>query len=76
MLPFLSESTLWRVSLFGSLYFTVCKNRYAHSLITLQCSVGSSAVKKAKLDGSLFNQVYGQTIQESFQYFQVAKVSD
>ena len=39
---------------FGSLYFTVCKNRYTHSLIIPQYSVGSSAVIKAKRDGSLF----------------------
>ena len=39
---------------FCSLYFTVCKNRYTHSLIIPQYSVGSSAVKKAKCDGSLF----------------------
>ena len=53
MLPFHSGS-LWRVSLFDSLYFTVCKNRYTHSLIIPQYSVGSSAVKIAKCDGSLF----------------------
>ena len=47
MLPSHSWS-LWRVSLFGSPYFTVCKNRYTHSLIIPQYSVGSSAVKKAK----------------------------
>ena len=47
MLPSHSGS-LWRVSLFGSPYFTVCKNRYTHSLIIPQYSVGSSAVKKAK----------------------------
>ena len=39
---------------FCSLYFTVCKNRYTHSLIIRQYSVGSSAVKNAKCDGSLF----------------------
>ena len=39
---------------FCSLYFTVCKNRYTHSLIIPQYSVGSSALKKAKRDGSLF----------------------
>ena len=49
-----SLGSLWRVSLFGSFYFTVCKNRYTHSLIIPQYSVGSSAVKRAKLDGSLF----------------------
>ena len=38
----------------GSLYFMVCKDRYTHSLIIPQYSVGSSAVKKAKCDGSLF----------------------
>ena len=32
----------------GSLYFTVCKNRYTHSPIIPQYSVGSSALKKAK----------------------------
>ena len=53
MLPFQSGS-LWRVSLFCSFYFTVCKNRHTHSLIIPQYSVGSSAVKRAKLDGSLF----------------------
>ena len=47
MLPSQSGS-LWRVSLFGSPYFTVCKNRYTHSLIIPQYLVGSSAVKKAK----------------------------
>ena len=49
------SGSLWRVSLFGSLNFTVCKNRYTRSLIIPQYSVGSNAVKKAKLDGSLFN---------------------
>ena len=39
---------------YGSLYFTVCENRYNQSLIIPQYSVGSSAVKKAKRDGSLF----------------------
>ena len=39
---------------FRSLYFTICKNRYTHSLIICQYSVGSSTVKKAKCDGSLF----------------------
>ena len=39
---------------FGSFYFTVCKSRYTHSLIIPQYSVFSSAVKRAKLDGSLF----------------------
>ena len=53
MLPFLSGS-LWHVSLIGGLYFMVFKNRYTHSLIIPQYSVGSSAVKKAKLDSSLF----------------------
>ena len=53
ILPFHSGS-LWRVSLFGSLYFTVCKNWYIHSLIIPQYLVGSSALKKAKRDGSLF----------------------
>ena len=53
MLPFHSGS-LWRVSFFDSLYFTVCKNRYTHSLIIPQYSVGSSALKKAKRDGSLY----------------------
>ena len=53
MLPFHSGS-LWRVSLFDSLYFMVCKNRYTHSLIISQYSVGSSALRKAKRDGSLF----------------------
>ena len=60
---------------FCSLYFTVCKNRYTHSLIIPQYSVGSSAVKKAKCDGSLFN-FFCRIVRESFQYFQVAKVSD
>ena len=32
----------------------VFKNRYTHSLIIPQFSAGSSAVKKAKLDSSLF----------------------
>ena len=53
MLPFHLES-LWRVLLLRSLYFTVCKNRYTHSLIIPQYSVGSSAVKNAKCDSSLF----------------------
>ena len=74
MLPFHSGS-LWRVSLFGSLYLTVCKNRYTHSLIIPEYSVGSSAVKKAKRDCSFFN-FFGRTIREYLQYFQVAKVSD
>ena len=51
MLPF-HLGSLWRVSLSASLYFTVCKNRYTHSLIIPQYSVGSSAVEKAKRDGS------------------------
>ena len=45
--------------LFGSLYFTVCKNRYTHSLIIPQYSVGSSAVKKAKRDGSFLSNNSG-----------------
>ena len=53
MLPF-HLGPLRRVSLFGSLYFTVCKNRYTHSLIISQYLVESSALKKAKRDGSLF----------------------
>ena len=48
------HASLWHVSLIGSLYFMVFKNRYTHSLIIPQYSVGSSAVKKAKLDSSLF----------------------
>ena len=59
MLPFYSGS-LWRVSLFSSLYFTVCKNRYTHSLIIPQYSVGSSAVKKAIRDDSLLKFVVEQ----------------
>ena len=59
MLPFYLGS-LWRVSLFGSLYFTVCKNRYTHSLIIPQYSVGSSAVKKAIRDDSLLKYVVEQ----------------
>ena len=59
MLPFHSGS-LWRVSLFGSFYCTVCKNRYTPSLIIPQYSVESSAVKRAKLDGSLFKFVVEQ----------------
>ena len=74
MLPYHSGS-LWRLSLFSSLYFTVCKNRYTHSLIIPQYSVGSSAVKKAKRDCSFF-KCFGRTIREYLQYFQVAKVSD
>ena len=50
-------------SLFGSLYFTVCKNRCTHFLIIPQYSVGSSAVKKAKRDCSFF-KFFCQTIQE------------
>ena len=53
----LSLGSLRRVSLFGSFYLSVCKNRYthSHSLVRVpQYSVGSSAVKRAKLDGSLF----------------------
>ena len=46
--------SLWRVWLFGSFYFTVCKNRYTHSFIIPQYSVRSSAVKRAQLDCSLF----------------------
>ena len=53
MLLFHSGS-LCCVSLIGSLYFTVFKNGYTHPLIFPQYSVGSSAVKKAKCDGSLF----------------------
>ena len=60
---------------FCSLYFTVCKNRYTHPFLIPQYSVGSSAVKRAKLDVSLF-KFFCRTIRESFQYFQVAKVSD
>ena len=74
MLPFHS-GPLWCVSLFGSLYFTVCKNRYTHSLIISQYSVGSSAIKKAIHDCSFF-KFFCRTIREYFQYFQVAKVSD
>ena len=59
MLPFYSGS-LWRVSLFDSLYFTVCKNRYTHPLIIPQYSVGSSAVKKAIRDDSLLKYVVEQ----------------
>ena len=59
MLPFYLGS-LWRVSLFGSLYFTVCKNRYTHSLIIPQYSVGSSAVKKVIRDDSLLKYVVEQ----------------
>ena len=53
MLPFHSGS-LWCVSLIGSLYFMVFKNRYTHSLIIPQYSVGCSTVKKAKFNGSFF----------------------
>ena len=74
MLPFHLES-LWRVLLLRSLYFTVCKNRYTHSLIIPQYSVGSSAVKKAKRDGSLFI-FFVEQFGNPFQYFQEAKVSD
>ena len=74
MLPFHSGS-LWRVSLFASLYFTVCKNRYAHSLIIPQYLAGSSAVKKAKRNCSFF-KFFCRTIRKYFQYFQVAEVSD
>ena len=74
MLPFHSGS-LCRVSLFGSLYFTVCKNRYTHFLIIPQYWVGSSAVKKAKRDCSFF-KFFCRTIRKYFQYFKVAEVSD
>ena len=51
----LSLGSLWRVSCFGSFYFTVCKNRSPPPLLIIpQYSVGSRAVKRAKLDGSLF----------------------
>ena len=53
VLPFHSGS-LWCVSLIGSLYFMVFKNRYTHSLIIPQYSVGCSTVKKAKLNRSFF----------------------
>ena len=43
---------------FCSLYFTVRKNRYTHSLIIPQFSVRSSAVKKAKCDDSLFKNFF------------------
>ena len=76
MLPFHSGS-LCRVSLFGSLYFTVCKNRYTHFLIIPRYSVGSSAVKKAKCDCSFFKFFLSNNSGiRYFQYFQVAKVSD
>ena len=52
--PLTQGHSAWLFSLFGSLYFTVCKNRYTHSLIIPQYSVVSSAVKRTKLDGSLF----------------------
>ena len=58
----------------GSLYFTVCKNRYTHSPIIPQYSFGSSALKKLKR--RFFVQIFCRTNRESFQYFQVAKVSD
>ena len=53
MLPFRLQS-LWRVLLLRSLYFTVCKKRYTHSLIIPQYSVGSGAVKNVTCDSSLF----------------------
>ena len=61
MLP-LHSGSLLRVSLFDSLYFTVCKNRHAHghALIIPQYSVGSIVVKKAKRDGFLFKFFVGQ----------------
>ena len=52
-----------------------CKNRYTHSLIIRRYSVGSSALKNAKRDGSF--KFFCPTIRESFlHYFQVTKVSD
>ena len=74
MLPFHSGS-LWCVSLIGSLYFMVFKNRYTHSLIIPQYSVGCSTVKKLK-STVLFSNFLSHNIWESFQYFLVAEVSD